>query len=189
VTKGYRLQNVNNCQHQAISGNGELMAFPNDACFAAGTCYMADQNRLGDGNWDRTAYWDRNHATKTKPAGYDQMTRFEVYLWELGITNEAQVPASFANMPARAGARENPRPMCKTTPEGSPSRRVIYVAVADCTGITGNATPDLQSARYGKFFLTRPSDSGEVFAEFIGWVEPNDDTGILKNIVNLVHDR
>jgi hypothetical protein len=131
-------------------------------------------------------------------------TRYDFYNWELepgggatevgsiedpDETGSTALSPSYPNLPARSGSSENPAPSCNARlgapSAGSPDRRMIYIAVADCTGISGNATPDLQSARYGKFFLVRPSSSGEIIAEFIEWIEPNDDSGILRNIVQL----
>ena len=43
-------------------------------------------NRIGDGDWDRETYWENYHESQghgSEPSDYDEMTRWEVYNWEI----------------------------------------------------------------------------------------------------------
>jgi hypothetical protein len=46
-------------------------------------------NRFGTSDWPRDSYWSSYHASQghTKPAGYDSMTRWQVYNWEISSGN------------------------------------------------------------------------------------------------------
>jgi hypothetical protein len=191
VTKGKdHSMNGPNCSFSDVSGPNELLAMPLDNCFNSGTCDKTGDgtnSSYGDGNWDRDAYWNANHSTKVKPTGWDNFTRYQTYLWELDP--DADGEPQYSNMPSRLSAQEDPEPLCYPTKggvgTGDIDRRSLYVAVADCSLISGNATPDLESARYGEFFLVRPSEGGEIRAEFVRWIEPDDDTGVLRRIIQL----
>jgi hypothetical protein len=113
---------------------------------------------VGDGSWSNgaDAYWTANHQGKTKPAGYGQpgFTRYDLYLWELGITNDREVP-TYANMPSVGP--ENPRPQCYrdrtgSSAVGNPRRRLFHVAIVDCGtySVSGNSTPRM-TGKYAKF--------------------------------------
>lgn len=206
VTKGTYYQQP--CRNPREAKNAtDLMPFPFDDCFLTGTCTVEATNRLGTGNWDRAAYWTRNHSSisaANRPSGWNTWSRYQTYLWELDLMVDPDDPDGLATldgeMPSRAGAREDPAPSCFGGEDGGPERRIMYIAVADCTGISGNSTPDLEAARFAKMFLVRPSfaydhpvtgannftQTGEVLTEFVEWVEPGDDSGVLRNIVQLV---
>ena len=43
-------------------------------------------NRIGNGDWDREEYWENFHESQghgSEPHDYDEMTRWEVYNWEI----------------------------------------------------------------------------------------------------------
>ncbi|MBW7850738.1 MAG: hypothetical protein H3C38_09605 [Rhodospirillales bacterium] len=192
VTKGlvYSATGVN-CQ---FSADANAKPLPRDNCFYTGSCPQVGATYQGDGDWTARAdeYWNANHAGKTvKPAGYGApgFTRFDMYLWELGISDETGSP-TYANMPS--GGVENPRPQCYQKKSGSSAvggadRRIFHVAVINCNDyvITGNSTPNMRPAKFAKFFLTEPAENGEIHAEFIEMLKPEKDEGILRTIVQL----
>jgi hypothetical protein len=193
VTKGmtYSIQG-NSC---TFTPSASASGMPRDNCFYSGTCTSTGSGALlrGDGSWSdhAQAYWDANHSTKTKPANYGQagFTRYDLYLWELGIANDRQTP-TYANMPS--GGPENPRPQCYRDRTGSAvvgdaRHRVFYVAVVDCStyAVAGNSTPRMLG-KYAKFFMTEPSNLGEVYAEFIGMLTPEDEENMRHKIVRLL---
>jgi hypothetical protein len=147
---------------------------------------------VGDGSWSNgaDAYWTANHQGKTKPAGYGQpgFTRYDLYLWELGIKNDREVP-TYANMPSVGP--ENPRPQCYrdrtgSSAVGNPRRRLFHVAIVDCGtySVSGNSTPRM-TGKYAKFFMTEPASQGEVYGEFVEMIKPGDESGVLHQIVRL----
>ena len=165
------------------------MPFPRDANFT-----QTGDSRIGNGVWDRTTYWSINHELKSPPAGSENWTRFQTYMWELGyddpmndeLDTNAPPPNLVDNFPDPRGG-ESASPICNT-PAGPPSRRVIYVAKLNCVEdeIRGNSVLESVPRSFLKFFLTEPSSNGEIFAEFIREVRPNDDDGILRQIVQLI---
>ncbi|MFV0295198.1 MAG: hypothetical protein ACK5JT_03660 [Hyphomicrobiaceae bacterium] len=141
--------------------------------------------RLGDGMWDFDDYWEAHYGTTPKPAalqGYSTTnppTRYDVYRAEIasigtGATNDL---VAHANANQEVGA-----PMCYSggTPSSTPDRRVLYVAIINCSqlDVHGNTDTNLPVAAFGKFFLTEPipkspaPEAGTIFAELIDLAEP-----------------
>jgi Flp pilus assembly protein TadG len=129
-----------------------------DSCFASSTC--GANNRLGNGVWDFTTYWNSNHRSKTPnaplpvpPELFGNPTRYAVYRYEMEqnqIPNKPQGnnpaprtlgeeghPAEW-NGPAltlTCGALPNPAdPNCDTPEEvlDNYDRRLLIVAVINC---------------------------------------------------------
>lgn len=147
---------------------------PRDNCFmasptpGAGTGCLAynGENRFGDGQWARQAYWDANHPTTEPPAGYiaavspanptGGWTRYQTYRYEVE-TFGAQV-----NLPSD----ENGAPACYsggTSPnlQRDQDRRLLYVAVVNCLehGPSGTNTlgrGPVPVKAYAKVFMTEP---------------------------------
>ena len=69
------------------------------------------------------------------------------------------------------------------------SRRIIYVAIADCKNnpFNGSSGKPIATTKYAKFFITEPviNPDGRIFAEYQGMVEVNDGSGVLNEIVQL----
>jgi hypothetical protein len=162
------------------------MGFPRDSCaYAGGACDVdASGSHFGDGAWDVDTYMAVNHAGVAYnpiPAGWDlngdgQLSRYEVYQWEL---------TEYAN---NVSANENAAPICHASPAPTnPDRRVITVAVVNCTGITGTET--VTPIEWVELFLTEPmgvfNGNNDLYGEIIG---PGQDQGddVMKFIVQLV---
>lgn len=122
------------------------MGMPRDLCHytsfsGTGLCAnatMTGTGRIGDGQWDRAAYWTANHPGVSTPSGYDTMTRYDVFKWE----NET---------PGMGVA-----PTCGT-PVGDASRRVLTIAVVrNCKALRGGAV-DVDIDEFVDVFLVEPS--------------------------------
>lgn len=149
VTKGYKNTGGNpSCpklEQWDIAEHGlpELTKFPRDDCYAAGTC-----ERIGYGNWDRTKYWNINHAPSghTQPPGYATMSRYEVYRWEIDFSQIPNVPGV-----------ENGNATCNAPASDPADRRTFVMAVVNCLeqNVGGN-TDDVEVTTYMEVFLTEP---------------------------------
>ena len=149
--------------------DGSAMALPLDDCFlnSPTTCTLAG-GELGDGNWDKQAYWDTNFSlaegTSTLPSALQDpdTSRYEFYRYEIdnGLVSDQSPPA----------ADETGAPQCYNGPIGSlsdtPDRRIFYAAALNCQllnadpvygPITGSSSPvPLPVVAFIKLFLTRP---------------------------------
>lgn len=195
VTKGHLP--VNNDCDQVEVNDPSVMPMPRDACFATDSC--AGGGRFGDGNWDRDAYWGVNHPGLLQPPGYGEMSRHDVYRYE--IENN--------RIPDNSPAGENGNPQCYgggTLSDPSQDangvgtdeidRRVMTLAVLDCVAIqeqglsmNGNS-PGLPVERFAKIFLTEPAsgqgnEQADIWAEITGSVDPGDQDGVLHDMVQL----
>lgn len=173
------------------------MGHPRDMCHsvpmtAAGACVRTlpngtlDWQPLGDGNWDRDAYfrtnygWDNTQWPGFVAMGLEPITtttprRYDVYRWEIanrgasigGRTILGQNPAgATGNTLASQG-----QPVCSPA-EGygggqvpdltTPDRRLITVAIVNCTqqSVNGNST-GVQTVGWLDAFLVEPSINRE----------------------------
>jgi Flp pilus assembly protein TadG len=185
---------------------GELpaaMAMPTDTCFGSaltpGECGTSVAppdslylDRVGDGEWDRDTYWAVNHpalAEAAKPAGYADMSRYQVYRWE---TDSGNIPNNTASTPAG----EDGTPQCFSWDTGEvandlPDRRVVYMAVINCIDqgpLAGGSNVNVEVEAFVKMFLIRPLE-GEpdvnIWLEFIEKVKPGNTDGVLHDMVQL----
>jgi hypothetical protein len=147
---------------------------------------ISQVNRFGNGDWDRTTYWTRNHGG-TLPGSLATATRYEVYRYEIANNLHG----------AKSGVGgEDGRPQCSTQPginNPSRDRRVLTMAVVNCyaSGINGSAN-DVHPVAYAQMFLTEPvglsidvdgnydpsSNTSDYYAEVVGVVKPNDQSGV-----------
>jgi hypothetical protein len=199
VTKGHMPDN-NACDQVEVDDPNIAMPLPQDTCFATDSC--AGGGRFGDGNWDRDAYWGVNHEGELKPPGYDGMSRYEVYRWEV---DNNRIPDNSLDAPPG----ENGHPQCYTggtisDPSQDPDgvgmdeidRREMTLAVLNCVALqqqgfsmNGNS-PGLPVERFAKIFLTEPAsgqgnEQADIWAEVTGTVDPGDQNGILHDMVQL----
>lgn len=127
-------------------------------------------------------------------------TRYELYLRELGLTPRSDATPvdtkslgrSVATMPSggpnTSPQKESAVPICYAggRPAVQARRRILYLAIADCGAFPDAATAENLSRRVGKFFLTEPSELGVTLLEFVNFVQPADDDGKLRHVVQLV---
>ncbi len=118
-------------------------------------------------------------------------SRYKVYRAEI----ETIGTGSASDLVAYTSAspyNERGTPMCYSgsSPSDSPDRRVIYVAIINCSSLNvhGNNVGPFPVLAFGKFFLTEPianppdPDAGTIFAELVDLAEP----GSVSNEVS--HD-
>ncbi len=153
---------------------------------------------LGNGVWDLTQYWSINHNGTTPP---EFSTRYDAYAYEidnnlLGDYSAAATspppadrsPGIFDANAAQAVKGESGAPNCNKNPGGK-DRRIIYVAVIDCTsvGLKGGKNTGVRVKAFAKFFLLKPVTKTDqtIYGEFLGLAEPGADDGVLHDIVQL----
>ena len=141
----------------------------------------------GPNQTDLAAYWNNHHTPGSMPAGSlpsGGISRYEIYKLEA---------AGAAPFTAASDAAEPHGPTCVNSTLGTASRRVINVAIADCTywSINGASNPLPPIGVVARFFMTEPAQPlGKIYGEFIDatGVNGNDSEGNtpLHKIVRLV---
>jgi Flp pilus assembly protein TadG len=163
--------------------NIRAMGHPRDICHAIPANNPAFCGQVGNGVWDRNAYFQVNHPglpwqTAMTSAGLDPntVTRYQVYRWELD-----------GHMPTTRSVGSNlntyPAAIC-TAPGLSPpvdqDRRRISAAVVNCVaeGVRGNST-NIRVESWVDLFLVEPSlarsgnnqpyhtNAGDIYVEVI----------------------
>jgi hypothetical protein len=185
------------------------MGYPEDICHAFSETGSCTKGRIGDGNWDRFAYFRSNTASYPEIAGLTTAdtatfnsymmswlgttapTRYQVYQWEMARAStrlKAQTTGSYA-------AHANPTDL-KGEPVGiSPSetvvdRRVISAAVVNCTaqGLKGKST-GVGVQKWINLFLVQPSEprtlgapatNSDVYVEVIGETNNATNSGAVQ---------
>ncbi len=123
---------------------------------------LTEENRIGNGNWDRFGYFTANHAGVTWPVDWATIGRAETYLWEL-----------------EQGYEQAPNP-AHVTAETVPDRRIWHVAVLSCEalGLSGSDTvPVIEPDGFAKLFVTEtvaPPPNTDIYVEFMGWARQQD---------------
>jgi Flp pilus assembly protein TadG len=144
-----------------------IMGLPRDICHAwsdAGSCTGGASGRLGDGNWDRDAYFRSNHVgvNYATAAGLDAngdgiVTRYETYLWEINTNRLGPSPIG-----SKSGYGTPQPGMClypgQAPGVNTPDRRKISTAVVNChaESVNGHET-DLKVVKWLDLFLVEPS--------------------------------
>lgn len=168
-------------------GGMQTMGYPKDLCHAvkkvSNTCGIS-----GDGNWDRDAYfrinygWD--HATWTgKPGLSANVSRFDVYRWEINNPSNGTSPAKGIAIPISAAAKETAFSQAATGRPSitTPDRRRIAIAVLNCRALQAKGKETGPVATWLDSFLVEPAfqrgpnkpaeiftDQKEVYVEVIG---------------------
>ena len=173
------------------------MGYPEDICHSfktdgTGAC---SGGRIGNGSWDRYAYFKSNGANSYAPAFADpaamntflaanvpggvNATRYQVYQWEM-----SNAAARLQSEPNGSYASVSRPSLLSGEPAGvSPSatqvdRRVLAVAVVNCTaeGVGGHTT-DVAVQKFIDIFLVQPSlarsngvrtENGDIYVEIMG---------------------
>jgi Flp pilus assembly protein TadG len=151
------------------------MGAPRDICHSVSSDGDCTNGRIGDGNWDRTMYFQVNYPAiganwKTNPslnawasangvANISKITRYQVYQWEIAnnLTGKrlTSTDAKGTNYYAYSG------PQCAAGLGASTTqldRRLTSVAVVNCLaqGVNGNAQ-NLNVNKWIDIFLVQPS--------------------------------
>lgn len=184
------------------------MGYPEDECHAfksdgTGAC---SGGRIGDGNWDRYAYFKSNSASygaditsRTSMNTFLQATfntttptRYQVYKWEMDNSALRLKPET-----ASSGLKSYPRSSSLTnepagvTPNATTvDRRVLTVAVINCTaeGVSGHTT-GVNVKKFIDMFLVQPSlartvgvrtENSDVYVEVIRQTDSATDEGAVQ---------
>lgn len=166
------------------------MGYPRDICHAIGASGNCARGIIGDGVWDRNAYFKTNSAStgasnytptfdwSAVPAAVSgSPTRYEVYKFEAANFATRLQPQT------TTGGSSQPQPFCVSpgVPVGgaAPDRRVLSMAVINCgAGLNGTSGP-LAPKKWVDVFLTEPSirrtingtqytENSDVYIEVIG---------------------
>lgn len=192
---------LSEAQAKALSPTG----YPHDLCHSFSETGDCTDGRIGDGHWDRYAYFmshpvdypglttkalvdtfmQANFGTKTP-------SRYQVYSWEMETAaNRAARLHTNVNV---GGNKANSQPVCSppgVIPDGSNvDRRVLTVAVVNCTAenVKGK-TPDVTVTKWIDIFLTEPSlartkgtptENSDVYVEVIGQTKNATDEGAVQ---------
>jgi len=165
------------------------MGMPRDICHAVssnGDC-QGNANRFGDGNWDRTLYFTVNHNPSDLSAAASwagktstTLTRYDVYKWELATTgalNERKAELATTGKGGTPDYYSYPAPMCATGVGASTTvkdRRVLTVAVVDCTAGNVQGSTNIKVKKWVDMFLVEPSlnrartGQDQIYVEIVG---------------------
>jgi len=160
------------------------MGYPRDMCHAVSDLGSCTNGRIGDGNWDRTAYFGTNKLDyPTLPTSQNLLdwfgtttpTRYQVYKWEAAnASTRLKSEADSGGMTAYS--QPAPDTSVGVPVDGTaPDRRVLSVAVINCNaeGVKGR-TVDVNVTRWIDVFLVEPSlprartENSDVYVEIIG---------------------
>jgi hypothetical protein len=189
---------------QAQINNLSVMGHPRDLCHAASENGICSGGRIGNGTWDRNAYFRVNYGWTAAGTGANSWptktglsataTRYQTYLWEAanplpngptgkGIGNNQSVGSGNSTRWASSwtGTAPTPQRTCRApgVPPGNldTDRRVLAVAVVDCTGLNGRDV--VKPTDWIDIFYVEPAyargngqnkrtDDGDVYVEIIG---------------------
>lgn len=144
----------------------QIMGHPRDMCHAySSTTYACAFGRIGDGAWDRAAYFRSNHPGvdwQTEPDLGPNVTRYQTYLWEAADPSRRGSIAATGTL-SSYGTPQAGRcaaPGLDPDPAGIDRRR-ITAAVVNCRrvsqtpGLNGKKT--IPVAGFIDVFLVEPS--------------------------------
>ena len=160
----------------------DIMGHPRDLCHAVSETGTCAGGRVGDGNWDRDAYFQVNYGWTAPGTGTNSWTtktglsatatRYQVYLWEAAhpLPSGAGQPGIGTNQSVGSGGNQRwasswtgntpaPQRTCRA-PGVAPGnldtdRRVTAIAVVDCTGLNGRDT--VKPTDWVDVFLVEPT--------------------------------
>ena len=167
---------------------------PRDGCFPNCTpldsSHPTDAGMLGDGDWDFTNYWARNHTVSGTPravpteiagTGTNLPTRYEVY--------RSEIAHNFQGDSGPAPNLDTGTPACGVPAFTAVDRRILYGAIVNCkalaaAGISMNGRQtDVPVIAFGSFFLTEPiKDGKDIYAELVD-ITGKGGTGTLDNFL------
>ena len=167
------------------------MGYPRDICHAFSVTGNCADGIIGDGSWDRYAYF-RNHSLTTPVQNYPEVTsqaamntllttlfgtttptRYQVYLYEM------QQAATRLQAVSQGGLVSHGSPVCNppgiTPGPGQIDRRTLSVAVINCDaeGVQGKTT-GVQVTKWIDIFLMEPAvprartEIHDVYVEIVG---------------------
>ncbi|ACL57539.1 conserved hypothetical protein [Methylobacterium nodulans ORS 2060] len=205
VRKGRVSNSANWCNAQPDTDRA--LALPQDSTFTN----FASGGAMGDGKWDCQGYWDFNHHTTPRPTANEfgqarvcgdpnstTFSRYEIYRYEIinskvtdwsrgTVLNNWTAPPPYSS-----STGENGQPLCTGTTNAVSGRRVLPIAVINCTEnatLMGNGAnaDNIPVAGFAKFFITEPvnttgaASDRQLIGEFTGEVTALD-AKIFQNV-------
>lgn len=181
----------------------EIMGYPRDMCHAVSLNGDCDDGAIGDGEWDRDAYFRVNYdwtpaQWATNTGLDDDATRYEVYEWELNNPDQSDQAKVVGG-----GKTGYSYPVCRPpgiTPSATtPDRRRIPMAVVNCEahGLAGREN-NVTVLQWADVFLVEPAfprgsgpsartGNGDVYVELIGeTTTASSSTGSLQAVKKAV---
>ncbi len=176
-----------------------MMDYPRDNVFEAEVLDM-----LGDGDWDRRQYWDDYHPEYPGglPGDMANATRYQVYLYELGVdfasnatTGETLYPApAYADLPD--GFTIYNGSGVPIVPDGyvgdpdiDPLRRMMRAAVVQCEklGIKGNTDISVYDMEIADIFYTEavgppPANRSPIVVEIVRMRSTTTYDSLISNV-------
>jgi Flp pilus assembly protein TadG len=183
------------------------MGYPPDMChaFTATNIGACPGGRIGDGNWDRYAYFKSNAASYptitstaamntflTSTFGTTTPTRHQIYQWEMANASTRLLPEPG---PSPLNAYSRPSDLSGMPGGVAPSstqidRRMLTVAVVNCTAqnLRGHMT-NVAVTKWIDIFLVQPSlartvgmrtENGDIYVEIVGATQNATDEGAVQ---------
>ena len=171
-----------------FSQNSTVRGFTRDICHTNGNC-----GNIGDGNWDVSTYFQKNHPLDTVPSG-SSARRYSIYKWELDKNNiSARLPTRLLNPNDDPGIKTKgsnkeytyknqcaySQPVIGTAVAANgqqKDRRVLTIAGVDCAGMAGKDKINIK--KWIDVFLVEPSSGSrtspystgqeQIYVEIIG---------------------
>ncbi|NIJ16952.1 pilus assembly protein TadG-related protein [Sphingobium vermicomposti] len=172
----------------------QTMGHPRDMCHAVSSSGTCAEGRIGDGNWDRNAYFAINYpglnwqGEMTSAYGSTVVTRYQVYLWEIAHAGDVFTSPTGARTVGQSrvatGTKiDHNQPICGTGLQPSPTtvdRRRLSVAVVNCraNNVGGNSS-GVPVRSWVDAFIVEPSANRtrtaqqDVYIEVIGETSVN----------------
>jgi len=148
------------------------MGHPRDKCHAydptSGCTSLTGNSRVGDGDWDRAAYFRSNfgagfnwQTAMTAEYGTSSVSRYQVYKWELKSANRTISPGGISVSRAVSPGTSYGAPICAAPgrePSGDLDRRILTVAVINCGAESVNGKKaGVGVTKWIDVFLVEPS--------------------------------
>jgi Flp pilus assembly protein TadG len=181
------------CSHFMEVGNG-AMPINTDMATVGSTLVGGTWNTSG-----ANGYWQYHHYNA---ASNDPTLASLSWPTANGAANGAPITRYSMYQRERAGIypfnpyTEIPAQQCTRAPAGSDTRRIISVAIVNCSAqnVSGYSNKVLMANEYAQFFLTDPVTADGpskdiIWAEFVRIVTPSTPGGFLHQIVQLYRDQ
>ncbi|MEQ9641769.1 MAG: pilus assembly protein [Alphaproteobacteria bacterium] len=137
---------------------------------------------LGNSNWNPNSYWNTYHGSELEPANLSTYTRYQVHLYEMGVSFARKGKQTIYPVPSNlpAGYTVVNPPGESIPPEGDPKgqpsdkvkRRVVKVAVLKCDALDVKGSGTYPTfGYYVEMFLTEEvgkPPAADVYGEVIG---------------------
>lgn len=141
-----------------------IMGHPRDICHAWGEnadCGLG--NRMGNGLWDRAAYFRSNHPGLdwvNEPGLGANVTRYQTYLWEVADIANRLEPKNTLNTPTRTAWGTTDGNKCHgpgLMPTAVADRRLVRVAILNCKAYAVHGKKPAPVLKWVELFLVEPA--------------------------------